>query len=72
MTHTYPLHLSYRKCPECGYIIECRQGFHYRMGRYEREITCPQCTKHFIDVQKGNEPLGPLFGEAPKPEFDWR
>lgn len=72
MTHTYPLHLSYRKCPHCQHIIECRQDFRYQMGRYEREITCPKCKKTFIDIKKGDEPLGPLFGEAPKPEFDWR
>lgn len=72
MTHTYPLHLSYRKCPSCKHIIECRKDFQYKMGRYEREITCPRCKHSFNDVEKGPEPLGPLFGEAPKPEFDWR
>ncbi|MBA3957838.1 MAG: hypothetical protein H0X51_05525 [Parachlamydiaceae bacterium] len=70
-THTWDLVVHYHKCPECGYIIESRQDYHYQLGKYIKELECSRCHKHFT-VQKPSKPrFGPLLGEPEHPEFDW-
>jgi uncharacterized C2H2 Zn-finger protein len=71
MTHTWPLHLSYARCPNCHYIFESRQDYAYRMGEYSKELTCPKCKKTFKASKQKPDPVGPLFGESPQPEFTW-
>lgn len=71
MTHTYPLHLSYERCPKCHYIFESRKDYEYRMGTYKKDLICPKCKESFKTLKKGSSPIGPIFGESPKPEFTW-
>lgn len=70
-THTWDLYLTYHRCPNCGFIFESREDYVYRMGKYQKDLICPRC-HHSYTLTKGQRPLiGPVFGEPPKPEFDW-
>jgi uncharacterized C2H2 Zn-finger protein len=71
MTHTWPLELSYERCPYCRYIFESSQSYVYHMGEYSKELICPKCKKSYKTIKGKPDPVGPLFGESPKPEFTW-
>jgi uncharacterized C2H2 Zn-finger protein len=68
--HTWDLSLHYYRCPECGFIIEDRQAYLYRMGRYEKEVVCPRCGHSFIS-KKPLSTIGPIFGTPQPVEMDW-
>lgn len=69
-SHTYPLHLSYHSCPECGKIIESRADFTYQMGELVKNLDCPRCGRSFTLAKKPST-IGPIMGSPPKPEVDW-
>ncbi len=70
MTHTWPLYVHYHRCPSCGYIIESRKDYVYEMGKWIKDVTCNRC-KNAFRLEGKAPPIGPLMGEAPKPEFNW-
>lgn len=70
-THTWNLYLSYHRCPSCGYIFDSREDFQYRLGKYQKDLECPRCGLVFTLTKEQKSLIGPFFGEAPKPEFDW-
>lgn len=63
--------LAYHRCPDCGFIFENRDPFTYALGNWEKNLTCPKCSTSFTLKKRAAPPIGPLFGEPPKPEFDW-
>lgn len=70
-THTWDLSLAYHRCPKCGKIFENRKDYVYQMGKLVKDLQCPNCGHAYI-LEKNQQPhIGPFFGEAPKPEFDW-
>lgn len=69
--HTWDLAIRYHRCPACGYIIESRDDYHYRLGKYEKALTCPKCAHQFIEVKKTEQKLGPLIGEPETASFEW-
>ena len=69
--HTWNLHVHYHRCPSCGYIIESRDDFHYRQGKYFKELDCSRCHHHFVASKPCKVFFGPFFGNETKPEFDW-
>jgi uncharacterized C2H2 Zn-finger protein len=71
-THTWDLNLFYHRCPKCGYIIENRDGWSYRLGKYEKDLACTRCGHAFTAVKPSKPRFGPLIGEPQKPEFDWK
>ena len=70
-THTWDLILHYHRCPTCGYIIESREDYQYRMGQYRKRLECGRCHHRFILIKKGHMTLGPLIGEAEPVEVTW-
>jgi hypothetical protein len=69
--HTWEIIIQYHECPHCGYVFESRTKW-ARQGKEEtKNLTCPRCKKDFTLTRKYTGPIGPLFGEPPKPEFDW-
>ena len=71
MSHTWPIHHHYHRCPKCGAIIESRRDYVYRMGSYEKDLECDRCGEAFTERRDFSGRIGPLFGEASGPEFDW-
>ncbi|MGK5593907.1 MAG: hypothetical protein ACSNEK_00935 [Parachlamydiaceae bacterium] len=69
-THTWDLYLTYHRCPQCAKIFESRVDYHYQMGKLVKELECPYCGHHY-HLEKEQKQIGPLFGDPPKPEFDW-
>jgi uncharacterized C2H2 Zn-finger protein len=70
-SHTWDLTWDYQKCPQCGYIIESREKYIYRLGRYEKELECPRCKKVFTVVKPTKPSWGPLIGDPQPAEVDW-
>lgn len=71
-THTWNLHLSYHRCPKCGYIIESRNGYQYHLGKWMKDVQCDRC-KHNFEMTKPCKPtFGPLFGDPQPIEWDWK
>ena len=69
--HTWDIIVHYHRCPECGYIIESRQEFTYRLGKYQKELACERC-QHNFQVTKPSKPsFGPLIGEPQPIETEW-
>lgn len=66
--HTWDLYLQYHRCPQCGYIIESRQDFENRFGKYVKELKCNRCDHQFSLEKSG----GPSFGAPQTAEFDWQ
>ena len=69
--HTWDLYLRYHACPRCRHILESRQNYTYQLGRYYKNLTCPQCGLTWREEKKSPGPVGPLFGNPSKPEFNW-
>ena len=72
MTHTWEIYVRYHLCPKCSQIIESREDYHYRLGEQVKTMTCPHCYHTWTEKKKTEEPLGPIFGKPPKPEFFWK
>lgn len=68
--HTFKIELTYEQCPHCKKVIESRKGYEYEMGLYVKREECPYCKKEFKREKKTGT-IGPLFGEASKPEMEW-
>lgn len=71
-THTWDLIIQYHRCPECGYIIESRCDFHYRMGKWIKELSCPRCSHQFTLENNKKPTFGPLIGSSQPPEVEWK
>lgn len=70
--HTWDLIFQYHRCDKCGWIIESREDYQYRMGEYVKDLECPRC-HHFFQLSKiFPKRIGPIFGDPTRPEFDWR
>lgn len=70
-THTWDLVIHYHRCPACGLIIESRQDYKYRLGKYQKDITCRRCLHHFILTKPTQPRFGPLIGPSQPVEVDW-
>jgi hypothetical protein len=70
-THTWDLVIKYHRCHKCGYIIESRQDFEYRLGKYQKDIKCERCGNSYTLTRQTDPTFGPLFGEPEHPEFHW-
>lgn len=70
--HTWDMFVHYHRCPRCGYIIESRQQYEYKLGEYLKELTCNRCDHEFIAKRPSKPTFGPLIGEDQPAEFDWR
>ncbi len=69
--HTWDLVLQYHRCPRCGYIIESRADFIYRLGSWVKDVHCERCGNAF-EVTKVRKPsFGPLIGDPQPYEMDW-
>lgn len=69
--HTWNLIVRYHACPQCGYIIESRVDYHYRLGDWIKNLTCPRC-QHAFTIKKNYRPkFGPLIGNPQPKEIDW-
>lgn len=69
--HTWDMFLEYHRCPACGYIVENRNGYTSRFGKYEKSLECPRCKKAFVESKKNQPTFGPLIGDAQPPEVEW-
>jgi ribosomal protein S27AE len=69
--HTWDLVIDYQRCPKCGMINESREGFHYEMGSWKKEIKCERCGDVFIVSDQRKPTFGPLIGNPEPPEVTW-
>lgn len=69
--HTWDLVLQYHRCPKCGFIIESREGFHYRLGKWVKDLVCDRCGNTYEVMRILKPSFGPLIGPPQPPEFDW-
>jgi len=70
--HTWDMVWHYHRCPKCGKIIESREEYQYRMGKYMKDIVCPYC-QHAFALEKFVRPRpAPLFGDPQPVEWDWK
>lgn len=70
-THTWDIVIHYHRCPGCGYIIESRENYIYRMGKYQKDVVCNRCQRRFSVTKPVRPRFGPLLGTPHPPEFDW-
>ncbi len=70
-THTWDLILQYHRCPKCGYIIESREDYLYRLGKYVKDVECSQCHEQFSLIKPVKPHFGPLLGDDEVVEWDW-
>jgi len=69
--HTWDINIQYHRCPKCGFILENRDNWQYRLGKYQKDLECPRCKQSFTVIKKTKPRFGPLIGEPQKAEFDW-
>jgi hypothetical protein len=69
--HTWDLILQYHRCPKCGKIIESRENYTYRLGKYIKELQCTNCKENFTLTKPTKPIFGPFFGEPEVAEWDW-
>ena len=69
--HTWDIIIQYHGCPNCGHIIESREDFKYRLGKYVKELQCPACQKQFTLTKSTKPRFGPFFGDPEVVEWDW-
>lgn len=60
--HTWDIVIEYCQCPYCGYIMEDRQKYEYRLGKYQKEVTCDRCKKTVTLTKKTRPTFGPIWG----------
>jgi hypothetical protein len=70
--HTWDLNLHYHRCPRCGFIIESREDYQYRMGVYLKDLQCSRCQLRFTITKPSEPTFGPLIGDAEPVEMEWR
>lgn len=70
-THTWDLILHYHRCPACGLIIESRQDYQYRLGKYQKDLICQRCQHRFTLNKPAHPRFGPLIGTSQPVEVDW-
>lgn len=70
--HTWDLFIEYHRCPECGNIIESREGYTYRLGARYKDVVCSRCNHQFTVKKEEILTFGPLIGDPQPPEVDWR
>lgn len=69
--HTWDMVIDYHRCPVCGWILENRENYQYRLGHYQKDLECDKC-HHFFTVTKVTHPrFGPLIGDSQPVEVDW-
>ena len=51
MSHTYPLHVHYHRCPKCGKILESRKDYQYVLGKYVKQLRCTHCRHAFSETK---------------------
>lgn len=56
---TFKIVHQYHRCEKCGFIIESREDYEYRLGIYEKELVCTRCHHHFVVSKKMH--FDPLF-----------
>ena len=69
--HTWDMIFHYHRCPECGFIIESREDYEYRLGHYVKTLDCPRCHGSFTLEKETKPTFGPLIGEPQPVEWDW-
>lgn len=70
-SHTWDLILQYHRCPRCGYIIESRVDFNYRLGSWIKDLECTRCQYHFTETKARKPSFGPLIGDPQPIEMTW-
>lgn len=70
-SHTWDTVIQYHLCPSCKRIIESRQDYIYRLGKYIKEVECPFCKNEFTLLQQRKVRPAPLFGSERPAEWDW-
>lgn len=64
--HTWDMILHYHRCPNCGYIIECRKKYDQIFRVIQKELNCPRCNKTFNVLKQTKPTFGPLLGHDPE------
>lgn len=70
--HTWDLYQSYHACPKCGYIMESREDYENRFGKYVKELTCKRCHDRFTLTKEQKPTFGPFTGDPQPIEMDWK
>ncbi len=70
-THTWDLIVQYHRCPKCSRIFESREDYQYRLGRYEKDLECPNCHYMYTLTKEKRPSFGPLIGEPQPKEIEW-
>jgi len=70
-THTWDITIHYHRCPACGFIIESRHDYQYRLGKYKKDLICKRCQNHFTVMKSTHPKLGPLIGKPQPVETEW-
>lgn len=69
--HTWDVIVHYHCCPRCGFVMENREDYEYRFGKYEKDLECERCHHQFTESKKVRPGFGPVFGEPTPVEWDW-
>lgn len=70
--HTWDRILQYHRCSNCGYILESRENYQYRLGGiYQKELECPRCGQKFTLTKPRKPSFGPLIGDPQPIEVEW-
>jgi len=69
--HTWDIVIEYFQCPRCGYILESRERYEYRLGKYQKSIECERCHHEFVVTKQTQPSFGPLLGEPSPHEMEW-
>lgn len=69
--HTWEIIIQYHRCPKCGNIIESREDYENRLGKFEKDLKCERCRHQFTITKPMKPALGPLLGKPQPVEFDW-
>lgn len=69
--HTWDLIVQYHRCPKCGFVMESRTDYEYRLGKYQKDIECERCGNRFTLTKRTRPSMGPLFGEGDHVEVEW-
>ncbi len=69
--HTWDIVIQYHRCPECGWIIESREGYAYVLGQYQKQVDCDRCHHRFTMILPLQPSFGPLIGNPQPIETEW-
>ncbi len=69
--HTWTLVISYHRCSACGFILESRQDYEYRFGKYQKDLECDRCHHRFTLTKAAKPRFGPFIGEPQPAEINW-